>query len=114
MIQVDVTGSTEFLTEAAALAGRLQSHGRSVFEIHYFGLSFGNWTLTAGTAKRRVLVSWDGREAELTAETGVFADSQSRAVWREVLRERIEGASPVAALRHVETIIVAASGSPVA
>ena len=90
MPSADVTGSIAFLTEAAAFAQRLHEHGHSVFDLRYDGLAFGNWGITGGTAKRRVIVSWDGREGELSAQAATFGDSRSRPTWRTLATERIE------------------------
>ena len=113
-MKADVTGSPEYLAEAAALAARLHERGRSVFELHYSGLSFGSWTLLAGTPKRRVLVSWDGKERELSVQAAAFSDSQSRPAWTTVSRQRVEGFSPAAVLGLAEEQILVESGAPAA
>jgi hypothetical protein len=110
----DVTGTVEFLAEAAGMAARLRERGRSVFEIQYSGLSFGSWSLAAGTPKHRVQVVWDGREGELRARAAVFSDSQSRPAWDEIARERPEDRAAAALLRATEQIVLTASGAPAA
>jgi hypothetical protein len=110
----DVTGSAHFLAEAASLASRLLERGRSVFDVRYDGLAFGSWAVTAGTPERRVVVTWDGREGELTAEAAEFSDPPSRPVWRPVVRERLEDRSAGALLRRAERIILTESGARVA
>jgi hypothetical protein len=110
----DVTGSAEFLGEAAALASRLRERGRSMFDVRYDGLAFGSWVVTAGTPQRRVVVTWDGRDGRLSAEAAGFADSQSRPSWRNVSEQQPADRSPAALLRLAEQIILAESGAPAA
>ena len=110
----DVTNTAEFLAEAASLAARLLERGRSIFDIQYDGLAFGNWRLTAGTPKRRVAVTWDGREGILAAKRARFADWRSRPVWQLAAGSQAEGRSPAVLLRLAEQIILAESDAPAA
>ena len=110
----DTTGSIEFLAEVSALAGRLHGHNRELFELHYFGLSFGSWTLIAGTRKSRVRLAWDGREGELSAETALFANSRTTPSWSLISQQRVGATSFGALLATAEQIILVESGSPAA
>jgi hypothetical protein len=110
----DMTGSATFLTEAAGLAQRLLERGRAVFDVRYDGLAFGSWVLTAGTPKRRVRVTWDGREPALRIEVAEFGDSRSRPAWRVVSDAPVADQSPGALLRLAEASILAESGAPAA
>ena len=110
----DVTGSAAFLAEAASLASRLLERGRSVLDLRYDGLAFGSWVVTAGTPKRRVLVTWDGREGELIVQAAEFSDSRARPAWRTVAEQRVQDHSPAVLLRLAEEIILAESGPPAA
>ena len=109
-----MTGTAAFLTEAAGLAERLLARGRSIFDVRYDGLAFGSWVLTAGTPKRRVRVTWDGREATLRVEAAEFGDPQSRPAWRAVSDHPVADRSPDALLRLTEAAILAHSGAPAA
>lgn len=111
-MSTDVTSSAAFLAEAAGLAARLLEQGRSVFDVRYDGLGFGSWVLTAGTRKRRVCVTWDGRESTLRFQGAEFSDSQSRPTWRVLSDAPVLNPSPHAVLRAAEAVILAQSGAP--
>ncbi len=108
----DVTGSTEFLAEAAALASRLDEQGRSVFQIRYDGQAFGSWVLIAGTAKRRVMVTWECRDGRFVAEVADFSDSQTPPVWNLLTEQTHTDRSPCALLHAAEQIVLAQSSAP--
>jgi hypothetical protein len=108
----DINGSTEFLAEAAALSARLDEQGRSVFDVRYDGHAFGSWVVTAGTSKRRIVVTWDGRDGRLVAKASDFPDSQAHPTWSLVAEQVPVDRSPSALLRAAELIVLAASGAP--
>ena len=108
----DATGATEFLTEAAALAHRLLQHGRSIFAVQYDGVAFGSWTVSAGTPKRRVVVTWAGRDGRLSARAASFSDSRTQPQWSSVLEQTLDHRTPGALLRLAERVILSESDAP--
>jgi hypothetical protein len=64
-------------------AKSLSTRGIEIYEHHYFGVAFGNWTVVAGKRKERVRFDWDGREAFLTISEASFPDSQHATEWNQ-------------------------------
>ena len=110
----DVTGTAAFLSAASGLVDRLAIKGRSVFDLQYDGLSFGSWVLTAGTAKLRVRVTWDGKEGSLLAEAAAFNDSRSRPEWKSVARHAAPREPLAQVFAAAEEIILVESGAAAA
>ena len=110
----DIGGAIEYLAAASALAARLAEHRRTLFELQFFGLSFGSWTMVAGTAKRRVRLTWDGREGELTADVAQFADSRDQPAWQPVAQHRVPDRAPEALWQLAEHLVLTQSGAPAA
>jgi hypothetical protein len=102
----DVEGTVQFLALLSATAVRLSAQGRAVFDIQYNGLSFGNWVMTAGSRKRRVRLTWDGKEHQLAISTAAFADSQSRPQWTAVEMRSLPSADTGELLGLAEELIL--------
>ena len=107
----DVEGTVEFLSLLGPVASRLGDHGRSIFEVQYNGLSFGSWSLTAGTRKHRVHLQWDGKEQLLSISTAHFGDSQSRPKWNALSPRPLSAGSSQERFALVEALILEHSGA---
>jgi hypothetical protein len=82
--------SAGFLQALGGLAGRLEGHDIAVYDVAYSYLSFGSWSLVAGSRHRRLKFDFDGKENHLSVAESDFSDSQSRADWQTLPAPAIE------------------------
>jgi len=81
------------------MAQRLAADDIAIYEHRYAALDFGSWEIVAGRRKSRIRFRWDGRDAALTIEQAVCADSRTPLNWKSVASEQQrspDGANPLA------------------
>ena len=103
-MQTDAQWVSGHFTELARLAERLAGRNRAIYRHSFDYMHFGSWVLEAGTRKRRVRVTWDGRESILSASVTEYGDSPGPD-WEPLSERRFERASPFTLFEAAEEII---------
>ena len=78
----EADSSVQHLEMVSELARRLAGRGVTVYCHAYDYLAFGSWEIVVGTRKRRVRLTWDGKESRLDAASCVLGDNHSTADWK--------------------------------
>ena len=103
--------SALFFSAIAKLSGRLEAHDIAVYDFTYSYLSFGSWTLVAGSRHRRLRVQFDGKEDHIEIAESTFSDSQSQSEWRMLPPPTLNvgaGVNPSELFDLVEGVVVEA------
>lgn len=85
----DTQSGVDFIAALLDFARVLETKGYAVYDIDSNLLIFGSFIIVVGTRKRRLKLSWDGRDGFLDVSESYFADSGSQAQWNHKLNKRL-------------------------
>jgi len=95
----ETESSIQHLNLVSEFSRQLAAHEIAIYHHRYDYLAFGSWVIVAGTRKRHVRLTWDGKESRLDAASCVLADSQSTADWTDFDSRSFSRASQDAVLQ---------------
>ena len=90
----DPEGSSLHLEMMSNLARQLTGRGIAVYSHTYNYLAFGSWEIVVGTRKRRVRLTWDGKESFLDAASCALGYSQSKPEWKHLESQTLDSGDP--------------------
>ena len=101
-MNTETEASKRHFDAVSKLVHELEVQDIAVYQHAYDYLAFGSWEIVAGTRKRRVRVTWDGKDSRLTVEACVVPDSQSLLNWKQLESEPLEsiGSGTEIILKH--------------
>ena len=103
MVKHDETvSSVEHFQQVFALAQQLSGLGVAIYEHHWDFLTFGSWTIVAGSRHRRFEFCWDGREFSISVSQCEFSDSRSHQHWSAPKTQILPSDDPSAPFQYVE------------
>ena len=83
--------SLEFVTAIAELATRLAADQIALYGLRYSTDLFGGWECEWGRRRRRVKVTWDGKDLHLVVATAELASGSKDRRWQTVEDHEFRG-----------------------
>jgi hypothetical protein len=98
----DKVSSVDHFQQVFSLARQLSDIGVAIYEHHWDSLTFGSWTIVAGSRHRRFEFSWDGREFSVSVSQCEFSDSRSHQCWSAPKSHTLPSDDPCAPFKYLE------------